>query len=519
VKPRNIGTTIALAAGLLLAGTGLAQGGEGTLKAALTTNPQTMDTHLSTTTAVHQVAIYLHESLVTFDENYEVIPQLADSWDISDDRLTYTFTLRPDLKFHNGKTLEAEDIKASTERYIEASAGGTRLSDVSSIEVLDPLTVRFNLDTASPLLVNLAQPTPSLAIYPKELIDEHGNDPIPPEDVVGLGPYELAEWRPDVHTKLVRFEDYTPDDRYDEATGFGGHRIAYFDEVQLIPVPEDASRVAGLETGEFDFIEALPITSVDQIESSDGLEVAVLKPKWAILAELNQGEAPMDDVRFRQALVRALDMEQIMRAASFAQEDFYRLQPSIIFPEQTAWYTEAGSDWYNKPDLDEVSRLLEEVGYDNEPIIYLANRDFDWMYKAALAAASQWQQVGINVQLEFMDWPSQIERAESLEGWHVNQTGWSPRLDPTQVYQSLSCSSVASYNYCNEEMEALLDAVNQGLPQEERSEAWSDVQELVWEDVAIIRFGDFHEAEALKSELDGYRPYHVTPRFWNVKRN
>lgn len=501
-----------------LSGLASAQNFGGVLKAAMTTNPATMDAHLSTTTSVRQVAIYLHETLVTFDENYQVIPQLADDWEISDDRLTYTFTLRSGLTFHDGSELDAEDVKASVERYIAASQGGGRFGDVQAIDVLDPLTIRFTLSSASPLLVNLAQPSPFLAIYPKELVEEYGDANIPPEAVVGLGPYQLAEWRPDVHTKLVRFEDYKADERFESSTGFGGRRIAYFDEVRLIPVPEAASRVAGMETGEFDFIESVPITSVDQLNDTPGVEVAVLKPKWAILAELNQGEAPMDDVRFRRALVLALDMEGIMQAASFGKKDFYRVQPSIFFPEQTAWHTEAGGEIYNQRDLDEVKRLLDEVGYNSEPIIYLANRDFDWMYKAALAASAQWQQAGINVQLEFMDWPSQIERAKSLEGWHINQSGWSPRFDPTQTYSSLSCTSVGAYNYCNEEMEAHLNAVNQGLPQEERREAWERIQELVWEDVAVIRYGDFHEAEALATDLQGYQPFYVTPRFWNVHR-
>lgn len=514
---KRIRLLVILVIGLHL-GFGLAQNQGGVLRAAMTTNPSTMDAHLATATAVRQVAIYLHETLVTFDENYQVIPQLAEDWEISEDRLVYTFKLRPDLKFHDGTELTADDVKASVERYRTASQGGERFENVESIEVIDPLTVRFTLSSPSPLPVNLAQPSPFLAIYPKELVDKYGNDDIPPEEVVGLGPYRLAEWRPDVYTRLVRFEDYTPDTRYETGTGFGGQRIAYFDEIQLIPVPEAASRVAGLETGDFDFIESAPITSVDQLTETTGVEVAVLKPKWAILVELNHGEPPMDDVRFRRALVKALDMEQIMRAATFGIEDFYRLQPSIFFPEQAAWYTEAGGDEYNQPNLDEVKRLLDEAGYNNEPITYLANRDFDWMYKAALAAAAQWQQAGINVQVEFMDWPSQIERALSLEGWHINQTGWSPRFDPTQLYSSLSCTSPGSYNYCNEEMETLLDMVNQGLPHKERFEAWKEIQELVWNDVAVIRYGDFHEAEALATDLEGYQPFYVTPRFWNVYR-
>ncbi len=491
-------------------------GGGGVLKAAMTTNPPTLDAYLSTATATRQIAIYLGETLVTIGENYEIIPQLADSWEISDDRLMYTFKLREGVKFHNGNVLSAEDVKASFERYKAGPHVGQRFEPVESVTVVDPLTVEFTLTRDIPFLANLSIPSPFFAVYPKEIVDKYGQDEIRGADLIGTGPYKFLEWRPDVYVRLGRFEDYVSDQRFDGPSGFGGKRIPYFDEIQIVPAPEAASRVAGLETGEFDFAEAVPIVSYANLLDNPDIKPEILKPKWAILLELNQGEPPMDNVPFRKALISALDMDKVLQAVTLGRSEFYRTQPSIYYPEQKVFHTEAGSELYNKRDLDQVKQFLQEAGYNNEPIIYLCNRDFEWMYKACLPIADQWKEAGINVKLEFMDWPSQIEKAKSLKDWHVNQTGWSPRFDPIQLNSTLNSKSIGSYNYSNPEMDKLLVGINSGLPTEERQKIWQKIQKLVWDDVAVIRIGDYFELEATRANVVNYKPFYVTPRFWNV---
>jgi peptide/nickel transport system substrate-binding protein len=492
----------------------------GAIVAAMTTNPPTLDPMLSTTTASRQVALYIFESLLTFDEEYAVIPQLTASWTIDSSGLVYTFKLRSGVKFHDGQTLAAADVKASFERYVKSAPGAAgRFAAVQSVTVVDNLTLRFQLANRFPFPANLAMPTPLFAVLPKTIIDKYGEKEIRGQDLVGTGPYKFGEWRPDVAVRLAKFADYRPDTRFPGPSGFGGRRIACADHIGLIPVTEAGSRVAGLLTGAYDFAEAVPITSVPQLEAHKDINVEIVKPKWGILVELNHAEAPMNKLAFRKALVAALNMGQIMSATAFGNRpEYVRLSPSIFFPEQKTWYTTAGSGPYNKPDLDQVKRLLAEADYKNEPIVYLTNQNFDWMYKASLAMASQWQRAGINIKIEMMDWPSQIQKAQSLRGWHINQTGWSPRFDPSQAILSLRCGSRSAYNYCNQDMDRLLDQVNTDLPLKERQAVWAAIQQMVWDDVAIIRIGDYFEPEAIRTSLKGYRPYHVIPRFWNVSK-
>jgi peptide/nickel transport system substrate-binding protein len=490
----------------------------GVIQAAMTAGPSTMDPMMTTTAASREINIHVFESLVTFDQGYAVIPQLAASWTRSDDGLTYTFTLREGVKFHNGETMTADDVTASLQRFLQYSPANGNFGRVVSVETVDPLTVKFTLSGDFPLLANLAIPV-NAAIMPKSIIDKYGEKEILPADAIGTGPFALANWTPDVGVKLSKFKDYSVAPGFDGPTGFGGARTACVDEVNLLPVTEEASRVAGLRTGDFDFAEALSITAVPDLEQDSNLKVEIVKPRWAIVLELDHKDPWVSKLPFREALLAAINPQQVLMAATFGRDAYYRVQPSIFFPEQSAWHTEIGSEFYNKPDMERVKAKLAEAGYNGEPIIYLTNQNYGWMYKASQAIAAQWQQAGINVQTELMDWPSQIKRAQTQTDWGVNQTGWSPRFDPFQVTTSLQCGSIGSFGYCSEEMDKLLDTINSGIDVEARKAAWDSLQKLVWDDLPVLRIGDYFEAEGSRTTLSGYSPFYVTPRFWNVSQN
>ncbi len=487
----------------------------GVLKAAMTTNPPTLDPHLSTSTATRQLAYYMSEGLLTYNDNYEIIPQLARSWETSEDGLTYTFYLRDGVKFQNGKTLTAADVVASIERYIAISPGRSQFKAVVSVEAIDDLTVVIHQEQPTLLEVSLALPNPPVVIFPAEIIKDHEAELRGPDELVGTGPYALVKWTPDVSIQLERFENYSVDERFETATGLGGKRIAYFDEILFIPVTEQASRLAGLETGEYDYAEGMPLTSFDRIDSNSDLSAYLVKPKWMPIIEFNQTAWPMSDVRFRKAIAAALDVEDIMKAVTFGNPVFYRLEPCLWPPEQSVWFNTNGDDIYNEYDVAKAKALLKEVGYNNEPIVYITNRDFSWMYKASLAAASQLQQAGINVQLEFMDWPSQRQTALSMEGWHINQNGWSPRVDPIMVTRNFSSGSAISYGYSSTIMDDLMLQISLSLPIAERQKVVQQVMSVLWDELPVIKFGDYFELEAASAQLQGYSPFYVIPRFWN----
>lgn len=496
-------------------GTALAVGEDKVFKAAMTTNPLSLDEGYSSTTATRQVSAYIFETLFTIGEDYSTIPMLAESYTVSDDQLVYDIFIRKGITFHDGSALDAEDVVASYNRFNTTLLSASRFVDVLSYEATDQYTVRFTLAKPVTLLEFLALPQ-RVVIMPKEIAEANMKGELRGEDVIGTGPYKLVEWTPDVHVKLVKFDAYVPDERYTEGSGLGGLRTATFDTIYLVPVTEAEARIAGLETGEFDFAESIPVTSYDRIAENPAIKASIINARWSILVELNHGEWPMSELPFRKALVYALNPKEVMEAVVSGKQDFYALSPSIFAPGQY-YYSEAGSEGlYNSQDLTKVAELLKEAGYNGEEIVYNVNRDYDWMYKACIVLADQWQKAGINIRLDFYDWASQIAKAQSLKGWHINQTGWSQRLDPTQVKSSLYSTSTGAYNYKNAQMDKLLDELAIGNTLEVRRGIWDDIQKLVWDDVANIKIGFYNELEGISGKYEGYKSFYVIPRFWNL---
>ncbi len=483
-------------------------------RAAMTASPMSLDEGYSTNAHTRQVSPFIFETLFTFDESFNVIPQMVDTYTMSDDGLVYELKLREGITFHDGSDFTAEDAIASIERYKTTIQYGKTLDAIVSMEAKSDYDLTITLDSPIGLLPALAFPQRCIMI-PKEVAERNMETELKGEDIIGSGPYKLAEWVPDVHIKLERFDDYAYDTRYDDKDGLGGLRIPYFKTIYLLPVTEAEARMAGLETGEYDYAESIPNTSYDRITGNSDLVASIVKPRWSVALEINHENWPTSDVNFRKALVYALDMEKILTAVTSGNEEFYRLDASIYTPEQFFYVEDCGTDIYNKPDPDKVAELLEAAGYNGEEIVYLVNRDFDFMYKACLSVAEQWQAAGINVTLEFSDWASQIAKAQSMEGWNINQTGLSPRLDPTQLNSHLSSSATGSYGYYNPEVEDLMAQLALGATNEERKAVWEQVQAKVWEDIALIKIGDYFELEALNADYTGFDSFFVA-RFWNV---
>ncbi len=484
----------------------------GVLRAAMQTNPPTLDPHKTTTTATQQIACHVFEPLVAFDENFAPQPVLLESWEVAEDGLSYTLRIRTGVKFHNGKILAAEDVKASLERIIAISPVSGYYAGVSGIDTIDDHTVRVRLDKPMNLVAAMTIQVTWQAIMPKELAENR--DELRVGQLIGTGPYKLAEWRPDMYVKLVRFVDYVPVEA--EPSGFVGKKIAYFDEILFIPVKEVGARIAGLETGEYDYAEALPIETLRTIAANPNLVPQVVKPQWELAWELNHQEPPMDNLKFRQAVLAALDADFIVSTVVMNDPEFYSVNPGVRAGPWSAWYSEAGAEYYNQGDPERARELLREAGYNGEDIILLSNRDYYWMYRNTLAAATCLERAGIRVKIEFSDWPSQIGKALTLKGWHINQTGWSPQEEPLRFKGSLTCGAPYAYGYCNPEMDRLLEELAKPAVFEERKAVYEEVQRLFYEDVAHIRFGFIFGLDATRVELQDYRPWYVVPRFWNV---
>lgn len=507
--------TYAAALLMVVAGVAMAQATGGTFRAAMQTNPPTLDVMTSTAFATRQAAFYFFESLVAYDEGFNVVPMLADGWEVSDDYKTYTFTLREGVPFHNGDVMNAGDVVASFERFIEVSPRTSRFRGVERIEARDDLTVVFH--HAAPdatFLAALASPLSYPAIMPAEIVTGKDVGELDVADMIGTGPYRLAEWQPDRFIRLVRFDDYAVDDDL-EATGLAGAKIAVFEEILLVPVTEQGARVAGLQSGEYDYAEALPTTQYAQLQADDSVQTFITRPGVWYVLEFNHANAWSSDLNFRRAIQAALDMEQVAQAMTTGQEEFYRLQPSLFFNEQELWWNEAGAEKYNQADIETARELLDASGYDGEEIVLLTNRDYDAMYKAVLAVANQLEtRLGMNITVSILDWPGQRAFENNEEGWHLTPTFYSLRFDPSDFESSFHSRAGRKF-YANPVMDEALERGAVATTLEDRQAAYEQVQALFYDDVPGLKLADVFDLEAVSSDVEGFRTWY-TPRFWGV---
>jgi peptide/nickel transport system substrate-binding protein len=229
------------------------------------------------------------------------------------------------------------------------------------------------------------------------------------------------------------------------------------------------------------------------------------------VAVLNHKQGLLTDKRLRQAMQAALDMEPIM-AAGFGHRDFYRVDPGLMFVEQTAWYTKAGGELYNQKNVARARKLLKDAGYGGAPLRWITTREYEWMYKNALVAKQQLEAVGFKIDLQVVDWATLVQRRNKPELWEVFSTGITFIPDPA-FNTGTDCNWPGWW--CLEDKDRWRDAlIREGEPKRRRA-IWEKVQGLFYEDVGRIKFGDYFSLDALRREVKGYRS---TPElfFWNV---
>jgi peptide/nickel transport system substrate-binding protein len=264
----SMGLGILLAAGLTAVE---AQKKGGSLRVGIIGEPPALDAHWTTAALTANMANHLYESLYTLDDSRRPIPMLAESLPtVSRDGMTYTIKLRQGVTFHNGKEMTSEDVVASLKRWGQQAVYGRVLfAQTADVRAVDKYTVELRLKERSAVVViSLAVQNNFAAIYPKE-IAERFKPQEKSTEYVGTGPFRFAEWQPDRYIRFVRFDDYKP--RNEKPNGFGGGKTAWLDEIRWMPVPDVATRVAQIETGELDFTEQLNIDAYDRLVKNPGV--------------------------------------------------------------------------------------------------------------------------------------------------------------------------------------------------------------------------------------------------------
>jgi len=510
----RIGSLLAMALGTLLSLTTVASAQKpgGTYEVAYDLSPFTLDAMADTISAKSHIVDNVQEGLFAPDAALVPKPMLVDKWTVSPDGLTWTFVLRKGVPFHNGEILKADDVVASLTRWGKQSIYGKALfAQVAELRAVDPLTVQMQLkEKSASVLISLAVPNNFGAIYPKEIAEKFAPE-VKVTEYVGTGPYKLVEWKPDQYIRMVRFDDYKS--RNEKPNGYGGGKTAWLDEIRWILVPEVATRVAQVETGELDFADDLNLDAYDRLKGNANARPIISKPYYWLVAVFNKKEGPMTNQKLRQAWQAAIDIEPIMKNVAGGKKEFYRMDSSLTPVEITAWHTKISGLPWDEHNRDKAKRLLQEAGYKKEPIRFMTTQEYKWMYDFALLTKQQLEDVGFNIDLQVVDWATLVKRRNNSKEYDVFTTGMGAFYDPTHhIYLTPSWPGWTT----DEGILKIQQELARETDPKKRMALWEQQTRQFYEKVPVIRYGDLFGLRAARNTVKGVNESTERVRFYNV---
>jgi peptide/nickel transport system substrate-binding protein len=468
-------------------GAGGGAGGEaaqgGTLVAAISGEPDQLDPHKTSAYPSFQVLENVFDTLVEPDENLEFQPALAESWEVSEDGLTWTFDLRDGVKWHNGRDFIAEDVVYSYNRIIdEELANAYRFESVESVTAPDPDTVEIEVSRPTPNLLANIGAFKGMAIVAEENVADGSITREP----IGTGAFSFAGYEPGSGLQLERFEDY-----------WGGE--VPLDRVDFRFVSEPTVALTNLQGGQVDWTDNVPPQQVEQLTQSEDivLETVASNDYWYLAA--NQAREPFDDPRVRQALAYGIDREQITEAAKFGLATVNQ----TAIPEDSAYHLDYAP--YER-DVEKATSLLQEAGVTTPlPMDLMVTNEFPETVTAAQVMQSQLEEIGVDISIRTLDFASWLE-AQGKGDFDAFMLGWLGNIDPDDYYYAQHRTG-ANFNfqkYSNPEVDAALDAARQETDQQARKELYDEAVKQIVDDASYIYLYNPQVVQAWAPEVEGY---------------
>jgi peptide/nickel transport system substrate-binding protein len=464
------------------------------------------------------VMLHMVEGLVGYKDDGTPAPLLAQSVQVSKDGKTYTFKLRPGLKFHNGAPVTSQDVVWSWKRYLDpatkwlclAEFDGSQSLKIESVEATDPLTVVFKLNQARPLfLTQIASfQCGSGAILHKDSVNPDGSWKAP----IGTGPYKLGEWKRGEWIELTAFKDYksAPGPR----DGYVGNKTPIADSVRWIVIKDDAARRTALEKGQADVMPGLRPTELTEMGNPPSLEVrnASTMSVNAILIQVR--DPVLADAKLRQAISAALNVTSIATIASGGAGT-----PNASMVPAPSKYHVGPHNALHKYDVAAAKKLLAESAYKGQPIKVVTNRRYPDMYEQSVMAHGMLRQAGINVELEVLEWGTALERYQSGK-YQLMSFGYSSRVDPYLVYESMLGDKEKSPRkvWDNPKAMALLQQAGEEGEPAKRQKIFDEMHALMLQDVPLVVLFNPGDSNGVNKKLEGFASWSQSrERLWGVK--
>jgi peptide/nickel transport system substrate-binding protein len=463
------------------------------------------------------VMLNLVEGLVGYGEGGSVKPLLAKSIAVSPDGLSYTFKLRQGVTFHDGTSFASSDVLWNWKRYADAATkwrclpdvDGTNGLKVTSVEAPDDETVVMHIDKPNALFLDTLARTDcgGMAMLGRASVNADGswNKPI------GTGPYQLVNWKKGQAVTLKKFDDYkSPNGKGFD--GYVGDKTPHIDDVTLVVVPDPSTVKAALLSGDIDVAQALP-SDVEELKQSKG--IVVLTPsdasKHAILFQTN--DPLFKDTKFRQAITMALDLKQLV---GFASEGLSEPSNSAVFGMSA--YNDAVQKSTFQYDPEKAKELLAQTAYKGETIKLIANKRAPMpSSQVALVAQSMLQAIGVKVEIETLEWATQLEKYNSGD-YQMMSFSYSSRLDPALSFEQFAGDKRKQPRkvWDNPAALALIDKAKITADPSERQKIFDQLHEMMLADAPLIILYNGVTAWAHRDRIENFKPWEGKPRLWGA---
>ena len=446
-----------------------------------------LDPHKATAAGTKEILFNIFEGLVKQDENGNLICAVASDYSISDDGLVYTFTLRDNVKFHNGNTVTGEDVKYSLERaagLLDGTPLISTLQTIQSVDILDNKTVQVTVGAANTELIYSFV----AAIIPAGSGEDTAADP------VGTGPFSFVSYTPQEGIVVKKNTDYWQEG------------LPYLDEVEFKITGSADTALLELQGGSIDIYAYLTDSQANTLK--DTFQV-VSSPSNVVQALfLNNAEKPLDDVRVRQAICYALDKDMINE---FVAGGNGTPVSSAMLPTLKDYYVDLNDVYGTTANVDKAKELLADAGYpDGFDLTIAIPSNYEFHMQTGEVVAEQLKEVGINVTIDAMEWSTWLDQVYNGRQYQATISGITSDLTPGYLLNRFQTDSKKNFiNFASADYDALYQKIQDTLDVEQKKEYYKQLQQILCEAAGSAFLQVPANTTAIAKDLTGYKFYPV----------
>lgn len=446
-----------------------------------------LDPHKAEAAGTKEILFNIYEGLLKPDSQGNNIPAVAESYEVSDDGLTYTFTLRDKVKFHDGKEVTADDVKYSIDKFAGIADGTdpfvSAFSVIKEVNIVDKKTVDVVLEKVDNDLPTYLAMT-SAAIIPKDNAD-------PDKNAIGTGPYKYVSRSPQENIILERNNDY-----WGEKAGIANVTLKIESNADSI--------VMDLLGGSIDFYARLTTDQIAQLNDSFEIYEGTMNLVQALY--LNNAVKPFDDVRVRQALSYAVDVDEIL---DITAEGKGTQIGSSMFPAFGKYFMPELNDVYKK-DIDKAKELLKEAGYENGfDMTITVPSNYDPHIAVAQVLVEQLKAINVNATIQLVEWNSWLSDVYTDRKFESTVIGVDAAYLAANAllarFESTAHNNFINFN--SADYDSVYAKFNDSSDDAEKTELVKELEKILTNEAANVYIQDLPEFVALNKKYTGYEFY------------